>query len=295
MAVRIAIANHKGGVAKSTTALMLAEGLALHCGARVLAIDLDPQASLSTMLLSRAGADAAAARGRSLSHLLELLAGQKQFYVVNLLTTKASDLIELRDAGDTRRVDLLASDRQLLMSLTHLEAELRSRFDQRLDVALAKALDPDLARLDKSYDVIVFDCAAGTGPLSLAAVRLSNLVISPTVLDAVSINALQDFIRIIMAQDVRLSERVNHYVLPTLFDGRDSTQAQHLDHIRAGRIRLRTLPRVVRETVNIRKASDRLKPDAFRGAREKYGAAISDVYGLADDVAAIIWKSEPRA
>lgn len=294
MAVRIAIANHKGGVAKSTTALMLAEGLALHCGARVLAIDLDPQASLSTMLLSRAGADAAASRGRSLSHLLELVAGQRAVLMSHLLTTGASDVVELRDAGDKRRVDLIASDRQLLINLTRLETRLRALFDQRLDIALAKALDPDLGRLDKSYDVIVFDCAAGTGPLALAAVRMSNLVISPTVLDAVSLNALQDFIRIIIDQDVRLSERVDHYVLPTLFDGRDPAQAQRLDQIRAGTIKLKTLPRVVRETVNIRKASDRLKPDAFRGAREKYGAAISDVYGLAEDVAAIIWKREPR-
>jgi len=295
MAVRIAIANHKGGVAKSTTAMMLAEGLALRNGARVLAIDLDPQASLSTMLLSRQGADAAAARGRSLSHLLELLASQRSVLMSHLLTSKASDLIELRDVGDARRVDLIASDRQLLMNLTRLETRLKALFDQRLDVALAKALDTDLARLDKSYDVIVFDCAAGTGPLSLAAVRLSNVVISPTVLDAVSLNALQDFIRIIIDQDVQLSERVDHYVLPTLFDGRDPAQAQRLDQIRSGTIRLRSLPRAIRETVNIRKASERLKPVAYRTTREKYGGALGDVYGLADDVAAIIWKPEPRA
>lgn len=44
----ITVANFKGGSAKTTTSLYLAQGLALQ-GYRVLAIDLDPQASLSTM------------------------------------------------------------------------------------------------------------------------------------------------------------------------------------------------------------------------------------------------------
>ena len=44
----ITVANFKGGSAKTTTSIYLAQGLALH-GFRVLAIDLDPQASLSSM------------------------------------------------------------------------------------------------------------------------------------------------------------------------------------------------------------------------------------------------------
>src|SRR5690606_1151588 len=44
----ISVANFKGGSAKTTTSLYLAQGLAFR-GFRVLAIDLDPQASLSSM------------------------------------------------------------------------------------------------------------------------------------------------------------------------------------------------------------------------------------------------------
>jgi cellulose biosynthesis protein BcsQ len=74
MALRVAVANHKGGVAKSTTAMMLSEGLAYFLGLRVLAIDFDPQASFTAMLLSSQGAQEAAAKGRTLSHLLRALA-----------------------------------------------------------------------------------------------------------------------------------------------------------------------------------------------------------------------------
>jgi cellulose biosynthesis protein BcsQ len=129
MAMRIAIANLKGGVGKSTTALMIAEGLAYYAGARVLAVDLDPQTSLSSMLLSRTGADAAAAHGRSLSYLLECLVAQKVPHLGGLISNKASDVVELREAHDHRRVDLIASDRQLLARLSALEVSLRDLYD----------------------------------------------------------------------------------------------------------------------------------------------------------------------
>lgn len=64
MAVKIAIANHKGGVGKSTTAMMLAEGLAL-AGFRVLVLDFDPQAMASKELLGLAGLDATAKENRT--------------------------------------------------------------------------------------------------------------------------------------------------------------------------------------------------------------------------------------
>lgn len=294
MAQRIAIANHKGGVGKSTTALMLAEGLALWHGMRVLTIDLDPQTSLSTMLLSRQGADAAAASGRSLSNVLAHLAAGRPVQLAHLLVTKASDLVELRDATGQGRVDLLPSHRHLLTHLSAHEAALRSRFGQRLDVALAQALEPEFARLDKSYDVVIFDTAAGTGPLTLAAVRLAPLVISPTVLDAVSLGALQDFIKIVIDHDLALSKSIRHFVLPTMFDVRDPHQVAKLDQIRVGLIRLQCIPREIRRTVGMERAGERLKPDAFKTAREKYGPALGDVQGLAADVARILHSKESR-
>ena len=78
---------------------MVAEGLALFHGMRVLVVDMDPQSSLSTMLLSTQGADAAAAKGRSVAQLLVQLADGLPIQLSRLLSTKASDIIELRDAA----------------------------------------------------------------------------------------------------------------------------------------------------------------------------------------------------
>ena len=47
MAMRLAVANYKGGVAKSTSVMMIAESLALFHGLRVLVVDFDPQATAS--------------------------------------------------------------------------------------------------------------------------------------------------------------------------------------------------------------------------------------------------------
>jgi cellulose biosynthesis protein BcsQ len=159
---------------------------------------------------------------------------------------------------------------------------------ERIDVALAKALEPALLRLDKSYDVILFDCAAGTGALSLAAVRLSRVVISPSVLDSVSLGALQDFIRIIIRQDLALTGQLAHYMLPALFRTADPEQHQKLDHIRAGTIKLKTITRPVPDTVHIRRATERIRPESFRTLREKYAGALPELEALARSVAAII-------
>lgn len=294
MAFRIAVANHKGGVAKSTTSMMIAEGLALFHRLRVLAIDLDPQASLSTMLLSRQGADAAAAQKRSIAHLLSELASSRVARLSGVLATRASDIVELRDATDARRVDLIPSSRHLLAELADTEQQLRARYSDRLDVGLAESLAPELERIDRSYDVILFDCPAGTGPLSLAGIRLSRLVIAPTVLDGVSLNALRDFVEIILKQDLAISGHITLRVLPAIFRATDPEQRKLLDQMRAGALKLGVIPRPIPDTVHIRRAVERIRRDSFRSAREKYAGALADLEALATTCAQLVASMETR-
>ncbi|WP_146740163.1 ParA family protein, partial [Hyphomonas sp. GM-8P] len=51
----VTVANLKGGVGKSTTALMLSEGLAYAYGLRVLVLDFDAQSNLSQLMLTEKG------------------------------------------------------------------------------------------------------------------------------------------------------------------------------------------------------------------------------------------------
>ena len=64
------IANLKGGVGKSTTTVMLADGLAYFFGLDVLVVDLDSQANSSQVLLTEVGLDAAADQGKGAHEML---------------------------------------------------------------------------------------------------------------------------------------------------------------------------------------------------------------------------------
>ena len=274
MAVRLAIANHKGGVAKSTTTMMIAEGLAHFAKLRVLVIDMDPQCSVSTMLLSKDGADHQANQGRSTSTMLRKIAADEPIQVSRFITGKASDIIELRDARGHRRVDLIASDRKLL---TFIE-ELQTKINARLDGDLAARMLVELRRIDKSYDIIIFDCPANAGTLTLAAVRLAQYVISPTVLDNVSITALRDFLAIVLDKSVAGNFQLK--VLPTIFRSGDPEQRLMLDHIRSGVTGLDAISHPIPDTVYIRRAVNRLRATSYRDIREKYAGAVPDLVAL---------------
>jgi cellulose biosynthesis protein BcsQ len=289
MALRIAVANHKGGVGKSTTSMMLAEGLAYCRGMRVLVIDFDPQSSLSAMLLSTQGAQEVGVKGRTLWHLLRAICDGKPVQLGKYITTKVSDIAELRDASDHRRVDLIASRSSLLADTHEIEDALRRRYrNVRTDAAISNALTGELALLDRNYDAIVFDCPAGPVTLALSAVRVSQVVVAPTALDDISLRALADFVKIILTQDLGVyGHLLDFKVLITMFLRTNPEQRRLFDQITAGVYKLNALPRPITHSVQVQRAVSRLRPDSYRSAREKYGDALEDLSALASSICSI--------
>ncbi len=293
MAVKIAIANHKGGVGKSTTTMMLAEGLAL-AGFRVLVLDFDPQAMASKELLGHAGLDGAVAENRSLGRLLTAFAAGKSLPLSGL-RVRASDLIELRDAQDQRCVHVVPSHTALLTDLGKLEDAIRTKGrGERADVLLAALLEPELQRIDKSYDVMLFDCPAGAVPLMQAPVRLADHIIAPTNLEVNSYSALADFMKLILNDDLGLASRVTVHVLLTMYDAGNPAQRQALDQISSGVFPVNAFPRPVPQSTAIQRAAAHPGPGGFRAAREKYGTALSEVLALASAVTDRIIKGRQK-
>ncbi len=184
----LAVANQKGGVAKTTTVASLGAALAEE-DQRVLLVDLDPQACLTFSL----GLDPEA---------LEL-----SVHDVLLGRVSAAMAITATDDG----VDLLPST----IDLAGSEAALLTRTGR--EYVLRTAIE-DVA---DSYDWIVLDCSPSLGVLTLNALTAADSVLIPLQCETLShrgVGQLLDTVRDVQ----RLTNRalVVRGVLPTLFDGR---------------------------------------------------------------------------
>jgi chromosome partitioning protein len=168
----IAVVNFKGGSGKTTTAAHLAQHLAL-TGHRVLAIDLDPQASLSALHGIQPELD----RNPSLYEALRYDDARKPISeVIRRTNFPGLDIVpanlELQEYE--YETPLAASDKS--------SAEGRMFFTRITDA---------LKEVDPNYDVVVIDCPPQLGYLTLTALTASTSVlitIHPQMLDVMSMS-----------------------------------------------------------------------------------------------------------
>jgi chromosome partitioning protein len=154
-AVIITVANQKGGVGKTTTAMNLGVALA-RAGKRVLLIDSDPQANLTSYLGVTPGADTYS----------ELLTLDQVYLSKRPVDAEARKLYITSTASD---VDLIASDK----ALSGVEYYLFSRADREL------VLSHFLNGVSPHYDFILIDTPPSLNLLTLNALCASDHVLIP--------------------------------------------------------------------------------------------------------------------
>ena len=187
-----AIANLKGGVGKSTTTVMLADGLAHYYGMNVLVIDLDPQANSSQMLLTEQGVQAASDQGKGVHHVLTHFMAGKPPSAAPFIMPNAVTLEELRRAEeqDAREgwISSLPAHPQLRLLELNLEEEWYSRSGTptTLSDSLGKFFREAFEPLQSLYDVILLDCPPHLSPLARAGLSLADVFVTPTIADSVS-------------------------------------------------------------------------------------------------------------
>ena len=165
-----AIANLKGGVGKSTTTVMLADGLAHYYGMNVLVIDLDAQANSSQMLLTERGVQEASDQGKGVHHVLASFMEGKPPSAAPFIMPNAVTLEELRRAEeqDERKgwISSLPAHPQLRMRELGLEEEWYSGAGTptTLSVALSKFFREAFEPLLPLYDIILLDCPPHLSP-----------------------------------------------------------------------------------------------------------------------------------
>jgi chromosome partitioning protein len=171
--------NAKGGVGKSTLVLTLAETLATHHDKRVLVIDSDAHASISTMLIAPDWLRTIQAQGRTfvdylIAVTLKAAPADWRTFIVQ----------DVSDVDDARSIDLLLGGGHL--TLFEREVSKGSR-----EADLRMAIRTFLAEVRDSYDIILIDSAPGLSVLTECWLREADFHLAPAKPDYLSTHALQ--------------------------------------------------------------------------------------------------------
>lgn len=216
----VSVVNFKGGSGKTTTAAHLAQHLALK-GHRVLAIDLDPQASLTALHGIQPEID-------NVPSLYETLRydGERKLISAVIRPTNFPNL-DIVPAS----LELQEYEYDTPVALTSIDPNEGRTFFTRISKALAE--------VDHRYDVVVIDCPPQLGYLTLTALTASSSVIvtvHPQMLDVMSMSQFLLMLGGIMktireaGADVRLSW---FRYLVTRFEPTDGPQKQMVGFLQA--------------------------------------------------------------
>lgn len=187
MARIIAVANHKGGVGKTTTVLNLGAALAER-GRAVLLVDLDPQEALTTSLGVPTPPD-----DKSLADVL-----LRRVPLAEILV--ATNSLNLAPAG---------------ANLAETEALLYGEMDRE------RALRAALAGVARRFDFVLIDCPPSLAILTLNALFAANEVLIPVQTEFLALRRLAATLRTVQRVRERINSRLTVLgILPTLHDAR---------------------------------------------------------------------------
>lgn len=269
-AVRVVFSNQKGGVGKSTTSVHFAQYCAL-TGYRVLLVDLDPQASTTSVF-----------------GYIPDLDIEDEHTLRRALMEDPDHISEVIRPTYWDGLDLVPS--QLLLQNVDFGLAGGGR-DDVLGPNWAR-LDSALARIERLYDVIVIDTPPSMGILNFNAVFAAHYLIVPMAPSMFDISSSINYCRVLaqLADSLRQMEaqmnlrRFN--VLVTRNDGGP-------EHLRAAQViraiyREHVLVHQLMQTAEVQKSANDRKTvfeiDKPRGSKETYRRALDLISGVCEEI-----------
>ena len=214
------IANQKGGVGKTTTAVNLAASLSQH-GIRVLVVDLDPQGNASTALdidhhVGRDSVYNVLVEERPLPEIVTEVEGMPGLYCAPATIDLAGAEIEL--------VPMVARESRLTRSIEQLDTT--------------------------KFDYVLIDCPPSLGLLTINALVAADEVLIPIQCEYYALEGLEQLLRTVELVRGHLNATLRiSTILLTMYDGRTRLATQVADDVRShfGDVVLQTIiPRSVR-------------------------------------------------
>jgi chromosome partitioning protein len=203
----LAVANQKGGVGKTTTAINLGTALAA-IGEEVLIIDLDPQGNASTGL----GIDR-----RSRSHS-----------TYDILIGEAS----LRDAVVATAVPRLHIAPSTL-DLSGLELEIGQERDRAFRLRNALAPLSTVAAGQVKYTYVLVDCPPSLNLLTVNAMAAANAILVPLQCEFFALEGLSQLLKTVESVKAQLNPDLTiHGIVLTMFDARNNLSGQVVADVR---------------------------------------------------------------
>ncbi len=201
----LAVANQKGGVGKTTTAINLGTALAA-IGEDVLIIDLDPQGNASTGL----GIDRR----------------NRRYSTYDVLTGEAS----LRDAIVATAVPRLHLAPSTL-DLSGLELEIGQARDRAF--RLRSALNPLNAIAGTHYSYVLVDCPPSLNLLTVNAMAAANAILVPLQCEFFALEGLSQLLKTVeLVRETLNPDLTIHGIVLTMFDARNNLSGQVVADVR---------------------------------------------------------------
>lgn len=281
MAHVLSTINLKGGVAKTTTSVALAEVFSGVMRKKVLVIDLDPQTNATIMLLGEDRWLELNEEGHTLAQLFKdaLDPEGKKFDFQATLQKRVSDVQE------ARTIDLLPSSLDLIDVQDRLASAPPGKFYAVNPVELLwRAVKGNI----DEYDLVIIDCPPNLGIVTLNGLRMSDAFVIPTIPDHLSTYGIPQILTRVQEFAVAIGETIDPLgIIVTKFQANSTVHKTVLRELSANDSLPIVFDTKIKQT-NTASAAAEYVPYK-RTLRQKYGPDPNGLASTFIDLAEEIW------